>query len=127
MTKKIISLLLPAIIIFGSLPNSVFAQSSRQEKLRNRVVEWGPNKVVSLKLKSGEKINGRIAEIKDDALTIQMVTNGKILTRDFRWEELNKVSLSGAEHNVRRASGYIALGALATLVVIIGVGLSQLD
>lgn len=118
--------LLSGLMIFAFAIRPALAQSSPDEKLRHRVVEWGPNKAIAIQFKSGEKINGRIAEIKDDVLTIQFLEQGKIITRDFRWSAIKKVSLQkSTEDKVRKTSGFIALGLLATIAVVIGVALSQ--
>ncbi|MFN7927404.1 MAG: hypothetical protein U0Y68_05570 [Blastocatellia bacterium] len=128
MRRKFSTLLLSGLLIFTFALRPVQAQSSPEEKLRARVVEWGPNKAVAIELKSGEKLQGRIAEIKDDALSIQFLQQGKIDTRAFRWSEIKKVSLKqSTENKVRKTSGFIALGVLVALAVVIGVGLSQLD
>ena len=128
MRRKFSTLLLSGLLIFTFALRPVQEQSSPEEKLRARVVEWGPNKAVAIELKSGEKLQGRIAEIKDDALSIQFLQQGKIDTRAFRWSEIKKVSLKqSTENKVRKTSGFIALGVLVALAVVIGVGLSQLD
>ena len=128
MLRKISTLFLSGLLIFAIANPPTLAQSAPDEKLRHRVVEWGPNKAVGVELKSGEKIKGRIAAIKDDALTMQFLQQGKIETRDFRWHEIKKISLKqSTEDKVRKTGGFIALGVLATLAVVIGVALSQLD
>ena len=124
--KPSFSILLALLLLTGTATQPALAQLSKQEKLRARVVEWGPNKVVSLQLKSGAKLQGRIAEIKDYALSLQFLQQGKIDTRDFRWDEIKKVSLKGStDDKVRKTGGFIALGVLVMLAVVIGVALSD--
>lgn len=128
MNRKYLSFGLAVVLFVSLAAQPVTAQSSAEEKLRHRVVEWGPNKVVSVQLKSGEKIKGRIAEIKDDALSIQFLNQGKIDTRDFRWNEIKKVSLkSNTEDRVRKTGGFLAIGLLVTIAVVIGIALSDPD
>ena len=124
--KPYFSTLLALLLLTGTATQPALAQLSKQEKLRARVVEWGPNKVVSLQLKSGAKLQGRIAEIKDYALSLQFLQQGKIDTRDFRWDEIKKVSLKNStDDKVRKMGGLLALGVLVTLAVVIGVALSD--
>ena len=124
--KPYFSTLLALLLLTGTATQPALAQLSKQEKLRARVVEWGPNKVVSLQLKSGAKLQGRIAEIKDYALSLQFLQQGKIDTRDFRWDEIKKVSLKNStDDKVRKTGGLLALGVLVTLAVVIGVALSD--
>lgn len=105
-----------------------FAQSSpsaKTESLRRKVIEWGTNQPVSVKLNSGEKLKGRIAEIKFDTLAVQLLEQGKIVTRDLRWDEMNKVSLDRRDEKARKIGGFIALGVLATLAVVVVVVLND--
>jgi preprotein translocase subunit SecF len=126
MLRKFCSLFLSGLMIFALTIRPAQAQVSPEDKLRHRVIEWGPNKAVALQLKSGEKLQGRIAEIKDDALTMQFLQQGKIDTRDFRWNEIKKVSLKqNTEDKVRKTGGFIALGALALIVVVVVVALND--
>ena len=128
MLRKISTLLLSGLMIFALTIRPALSQSATDEKLRNRVVEWGPNKVVNIQLKSGEKLQGRIVDIRDDALAIQFLQQGKIDTRDFRWQEIKKASLkNNTEDKVRKTGGFIALGVLVTIAVVIGVALSDPD
>ncbi len=124
--NRYLSVALSALLLLTVVGNPAFAQASKAESLRRKVIEWGTNKPVAVKLNSGEKLQGRIAEIKDDALTIQFLKTGKIDTRDFRWNEIEKVSLKNStEDKMRKTGGFIALGVLATLAVVIGIALSD--
>ncbi len=126
MLRKISTLLLSGLMIFALTLRPALAQSAPDEKLRNRVVEWGPNKAIHIQLKSGEKLQGRIAEIRDDALAMQFLQQGKINTRDFRWHEIKKVALkNNTEDKVRKTGGFIALGVLVTIAVVIGITLND--
>lgn len=65
MRRKIFTFLLSGLMMFALAIRLTQAQSSPDETLRNRGVEWEPNKVVKIQLKSGEKLQGRLAEITD--------------------------------------------------------------
>ena len=105
--------------------NPAVAQSSQAESLRRRVIEWGVNKPITAQLKTGEKLKGRIAEIKFDTLSVQLLEQGKIVTRDLRWDEMNKVSLDSKDEKARKIGSFIAIGVLATLAVVIVVALND--
>ncbi len=101
------------------------AQSSQAESLRRKVIEWGTNKPLTIQLKSGEKLKGRSAEIKFDTLAVQLIEQGKIVTRELRWDDLKKVSLASGDEKARKIGGFIAIGVLATIAVVIVVALND--
>jgi hypothetical protein len=49
-----------------ALAQTATADVAKEEALKKRVVEWGTNHNVTVKLKSGEKVKDRIAEISDE-------------------------------------------------------------
>ncbi len=122
-----LSFALSALLLFTALVNPAFAQSSKAENLRRKVIKGGTNKPLAVKLNSGEKLKGRSAEIKFDTLTMQLVEQGKIVTREVRGDEMNHVSLVSKNKKVRKIGGFIALGVLVTLAIVIGVALSDPD
>ena len=110
--KKFISILL----LCALSTNLLLAQGVKKAKpnkiaqYKSRVVSWGINKQVNVHLFSGEKINGRLAEIKDDLIVVQLATNGQITSREVQYEDIKKISeVVGAGKVV----GYTALGILA--------------
>ena len=105
--------------------NPAVAQSSKTESLRRKVIEWGVNKPIVVKFNSGEKLKGRSAEIKFDTLSVQLLEQGKIVTRDLRWDEMNKVALDSKDEKARKIGSFIAIGVLATLAVVIRVALND--
>lgn len=111
--RKNFPLLLSGLMIFAIAVKPTLAQSSPDEKLRNRVVEWGTNKQVNVKLHSGEKINGRIAAIQNEYFEIQSAAkDGKITTQQINYSNINKLSAKG---NAGRTAGMTALGAMAAV------------
>ncbi len=116
MNNKILKNFISLLVLFGLSTGSVLAQQNKQAKpkkiaeYKTKVVSWGVNKQITLRLFSGEKIDGRIAEIKDDLLIIQLASNGKITSRDVPYEDIKKISdVVGAG----KIAGYTALGVLA--------------
>lgn len=87
------------------------ASPEKQAEFKKRVVEWGPNKQVNVKLHSGEKITGRVAEIHNDFFAIQAVAkDGKITSHQINFSDINKLSPKGS---VGRTAGFTALGIAA--------------
>ncbi len=124
MFSKAFSLLLAAAL-FVLAANPAFAQFSKAESLRRKVIEWGANKPVTAKRSAGEKVKGRIAEIKSDTLALQFVEQGKIVTRELRWDDLNNVRLDSKDEKARKIGGFIAIGVLATLAIVVVVALND--
>ena len=59
---------LSILLLLTGVGNPAFAQTSKAESLRRKVIEWGTNKLITVKLNSGEKLKGRVAEIKFDGV-----------------------------------------------------------
>ena len=89
--------------------------STRHEELKKRVVDWGTNKNVSVKLNSGEKVEGRIAEITDGYFSVQLVSQGQVTSREVRYDEVK--SLKAKDGKVGKTIGYTALAILAGIGV----------
>lgn len=123
--SRYLSFFLTAMMLLTALIHPTLAQSSQAERLRRKVIEWGTNKPVTVKLSSGEKVKGRLAEIKSDTLALQFVEQGKIVTRELRWDDLNHVRLDSKDEKARKIGGFIAIGVLATLAIVIGVALTD--
>ena len=104
------------LIIFTLGLSHVIAQTKttspeKQAEFKKRVVAWGTNKQVSVKLNSNEKINGRIAEIQNDFFVVQAVTqDGKVSSQQINFSDINKLS---AKTNAGKIAGHTALGVLA--------------
>ncbi len=86
---------------------------AKQVEFKKRIVDWGTNKSVNVKLNSGEKLDGRIADIQDQFFTLRTITgDGKVTTHEIAYSDVNK--LSGKDGGkVGKVIGYSALGVLA--------------
>lgn len=116
MKNKLLKNFISLFLVFGLGIGSVLAQQVKTAKPKKiaqtkvKVVSWGTNKQVNVQLFSGEKISGRIADIKDDMLIIQLAENGQITSREVQYENIKKISdVVGAG----KIAGYTALGVLA--------------
>jgi hypothetical protein len=103
-----------------------FAQTPEEVKLKQKIVAWGTNKNVAVKLKSGSKVNGRIADIKDENFVVQLVENNQVVTRDIRYNEVKSITSKDANGGGKIA-GWIVIGALAALGTIVLIGLALAD
>ncbi|HZS05645.1 MAG TPA: hypothetical protein VFD58_12465 [Blastocatellia bacterium] len=106
-----------------SAPTQGTSQQSQEEQYKKQVVDWGTNKPVSVRLKSGDRVEGRIAGIRDDVFTVQMVEKGKVTSRDVRYSEVR--SLKEKNGRAGKIVGYTTLGILAgvgvTFLVILAI------
>jgi hypothetical protein len=116
MFRHALSLTLSLLLMCTFATHLSFAQtrttsSEKQAEFKKRVVEWGTNKQINVKLNSGEKISGRIAEIQDDFFAIQSVTkDGKVTSQQINFTDINKLS---AKRQAGSILGHTALGVLA--------------
>lgn len=104
-----------------ALAQTATADAAKEEALKKRVVEWGTNKNVNVKLKSGEKVKGRIAEISDEHFAVQFVEKGKVTSREVRYSEIKGISEKGNAGDI--AAGIVigslaAIGVVATVVLV---------
>ena len=120
-------LLLGALVATPVFARTTLAAQAKQQaqeaKHKKHVVEWGTNKRVAVKLKSGDKIEGRIAEIKDNAFTIQLVDKGQVTSREINYSDVDKISGKG-DTSGGKIAGWIALGAAAAFGTLVLIGLA---
>ena len=117
MLKQTLSILLCLLFVIPGTAQTNNKQLAKETKLKQQVIEWGTNKTVAVKLKSGEKLDGRIAEIKEDLFAVQFVDKDKITAREIRYSEVDKISgKDGGQAG--KIAGYTALGVLAGVGVV---------
>lgn len=116
MFRHALSFTLAVLLTCTLATQFVFAQTKtaspeKQAEFKKRVVEWGTNKHVNVKLHSGEKLSGRIAEIQNDFFALQSVTkDGKVTSQPVNFSDINTLSAKG---NAGKIAGRTALGVLA--------------
>src|SRR2546423_15308224 len=99
MSKKslspVLSLLLAVLLTSPALPQTAGSaadqQKAQEEQLKKRVVEWGTNKNVSVRLKSGGKVQGRLTEIRDDGFAVQFVEKARVTSREIRYSDVKGI------------------------------------
>lgn len=121
--KQTISFIICALLAVTGVAQTNNKQLEKEIKLKQKIVDWGTNKNVSLKLKTGEKLEGRISDIKDDQFVVQLVDKDKVSTREFRYNEVDKISGKEAG-KAGKIVGYTALGVLAGLGTILLISLA---
>ena len=126
MFRHAISLSLSLLLTCTLATNFAFAGQPKDVKLKQKIVEWGTNKNVSVKLKSGSKFEGRIATISDSNFTVQLVENGQVSARGINYTEIDKISGKG-DSNGASIAGWIVLGAAAAVGTLCLIGLAIAD
>ena len=103
---RIITALVIAALLGNGFTSSAQSQSA-EIKFKREIVTYGTNQNIKLVLASGEKLEGRIAEIRNDSFTLQLVNAaGEVVSRDLLYGELSKVSkVTG-----RKAAGAVKRG-----------------
>ncbi|HYE76277.1 MAG TPA: hypothetical protein VEF04_23230 [Blastocatellia bacterium] len=67
-------------------------QQAQTEKIKKKIEDLGVLKEVTVKLQSGEKLKGRIAEIKTDAFSLKLEDPNQTTPRDINYAEVKSVS-----------------------------------
>lgn len=122
MFRHALSFILAVLLTSTLATNFAFAQTQtaspeKQAAFKKHVVEWGTNKQVNVKLHSGEKLTGRIAEIQNDFFALQSVTkDGKVTSQPIKFSDINKLSLKRQPGSVL---GHTALGVLAAVGAVV--------
>jgi uncharacterized protein (DUF58 family) len=116
MFRHALSFTLSLLLMCTFATQLAFAQarttsSEKQAEFKKRVVEWGTNRQVNVKLNSGEKISGRIAEIQDAFFALQSVTkDGRVTSQPVNFSDIHKLSVKRQPGSIL---GHTALGVLA--------------
>ena len=113
MWKKMLCALLSICLL-----NVASLAQTNEEKLKTKIVNWGLHKSVTVKLKSGEKLQGRITEIKDEFFAVQ--TEGQATTRQVQFSEVHKLSghIAWSSQKPRNYLGLAGAIVLATFVTV---------
>ncbi len=96
MSRKIFTLFI-LVVLLGNFSGFAQINSAKHEgENKRRIVEIGTNQNVKLQLQSGEALEGRISEIKNDLFVLQFVDqNGQVQTHDLRYGDVQKISQKG--------------------------------
>jgi hypothetical protein len=103
---------------------SLAQATSKSDKLKSKVINWGLQKNVTVRLTSGETVEGRIAEITDAYFAVQGVSAGQVTTRKVNFSEVHRISGKG-ETDVRKIAQYVSLGTGVLFAVLAVVSFSK--
>lgn len=106
------------------LLNAASLAQTNEEKLKTKIVHWGLHKNVTVKLNSGEKLQGRVAEIKDEFFALQVLNQSPISMRQIPFREVHKLS-GHTDWDAQKARTYIGLAGAILLVVYVAVNLTR--
>ncbi len=121
MLKKLLGALLSILLLNVT---SLAQPTSNSEKLKSKIINWGLQKNVTVKLKNGEKVEGRIAEITDAYFAVQGVVAAQVTTRKVNFSEVHNVSGKG-DTDVVKVRQYVSLGTAVLFAVLAVVNLSK--
>ena len=116
MLKKYISLFL-CLMLAGNLSLLASPKQTKEEKFKAQITNLGISKNIVVNLKSGEAVDGRLAEIKDAVFTVQVTKEGKTTNREISYLEVNKLSEKTAA-KPGKLPGKVSFGLIMGLVVV---------
>lgn len=102
-------------------------EEQRVAKLKKRVVEFGTNKIAAVQLKSGEKVTGRVSEIRDDAFVVQSADKGQITSRDLKYDDVSGVKEKGVGKRVAGRVALITVAVAGGVMLVILIALASVD
>lgn len=117
MLKQMLCILLSIVLLDVA---SLAQPTTKEEQLKTKIVQWGLQKKVTVKLNSGEQVKGRITEIKDEGFTVQ--TEGQAITRQVPFSEVDKLT-GHTDWGSQRTRNYIGLAGALALAAFVAVNL----
>ncbi len=115
MLKKMLCVWLSIWLLNGA---SLAQPTAKEEKLKTKIVNWGLHKTVTVKLNSGEQVKGRVSEIKDEFVALQI--EGQSNARQVRFSEIDKLSghTDWGSQKTRNYIGLVGAIGLAAFVIV---------
>lgn len=121
MLKKMLCALLSVLLLNVA---SLSQTTGTAAKLKSKIINWGLQKNVTVRLKNGEQMEGRIAEITDAYFAVQGVDAGQVTTRQVNFSEVHRIASKG-ETDVRKVAAYVSLGTSVLFAVLAVVQLAK--
>jgi small nuclear ribonucleoprotein (snRNP)-like protein len=115
MLKKLLCILLTLVLLNAA---SLAQAPSQEEKFKAKIVNWGLEKNVTVKLKTGEQVKGHVTEIKDEFFVVQTAARGT--TRQVKFQEIDKLTghIDWGSQKTRNYIGLVGAIGLATFLVV---------
>jgi len=102
-------------------------QPSRKLSLKERLLEIPTGSIIEVRTQANEKIRGRLTETTNEGLSVQRFQNGKLETLAIAYSDVKSVKVTAAKEppggKAGKTAGWIILGGLAALGVLMLVGL----
>lgn len=119
MLKQMLCALLSIVLL---ITTSLAQTGSKEEKLKSKIVQWGLQKMVTVKLNSGEQVKGRITEIKDEGFTVQI--EGQTAMRQVPFSDVDKLT-GHTDWGSQKTRNYIGLAGAIGLAAFVIVNLTR--
>jgi len=123
LTRRAIATMLVAAFTICSTASAAGAPSSPQTgtakapTMKERVLAIAPNTMVQVKLRSKQKISGRLGEVTNEGFLIQTATGDKIENQKISFNDVKSIK-AVTERGKGRVSGYIVGAAVGVGVAI---------
>jgi hypothetical protein len=105
-----------------ALSQTAVAQNTVQEStVQETIVKIDKGSAVEVRLKTKEKMRGRLGEVSSSGFTMQVTKNGAVGSRDIAFDEvksLKRIGKPGKGGYVGMAVGFAAVGAGVIVAVI---------
>jgi hypothetical protein len=96
----------------------VKAEGSEHPSLKEKVLDIPPQSLVEVRLRTNQKLQGRLGEVSDEGLILKVARTGKIEDRKVTFAELKSIRVVQGKAGT---AGKVALGGLAAVGVIVGI------
>jgi hypothetical protein len=94
------------------------ASASQKPALKEQVIQIPSGAQVEVRLLNKERIRGRLGDISDEGITVQIAQANRIETRQVAFSDVKSVK----EVRKQRTALYVFLGVAMTLGLLLGVG-----
>lgn len=125
-----LSVFLAWLLFSNSLPakpktlaalNNAQAPTSQKPSLKEKVLEIPAGSMVEVRLKSKEKLRGRLGEVSNEGFTVKLAKGNKIEDRKLAFEDVKSFKAVDMRPHTNNAAWVvvgIAAGAVAVLVIL---------
>jgi hypothetical protein len=118
-----------ALLAPGAGPAAAKTAADRVGKLKQKVLNVPEGSVVQVHTRGKENLRGRVGPVSDEGFTLKTVMGDKVVDRQLRFDETKSINVTKTKYQPEgsqrgRTVGYVVLGGLAALGVILVVTLA---
>jgi len=95
------------------------ASTTQKPTLKEQVLEIPAGSVVEVRLKTKEKLRGRLGDVSADAFTVKLAKGDKIDERKLGFDDLKSIKVVEGGSKAGRTALYILAGVGVGLVILI--------